>query len=322
MRIALHPVSSDLGPFQVMRRCAGAIRAVGYRLDEYADQPPGRTKADISVVHQSFATPGILDQMPEKSVILMERIDSSQLWTREAAEHPSVFACSKVSALPHDRLCQAYTRDHEYTLVGEAANACLAPISGEAASKVVAGPHYGQYDRISRFCDSVPDLDEDRPLDLFFAGSVSIYQPIIAQHRARCCASANMLGDEYSVYVLDSKSLPRPKYDSLCRLAKVVISPWGNGELCHRDFDAMWSGAVLIKPSSDHLRTDPTMFKDGITYFACKPDFSDLRDVMRKVVSGWRELRAMRSANYGRVHASFRPGYVAAWLKRTIEEAA
>jgi len=322
MRIALHPVTSDMGPFQVLRRCAGAIRAAGYRLDEYENQPPVSSRADISIVHQKFATPSILDRMPKNSVILMERIDSAQLWTREAAEHPSVFACSKVAALPEDMLQGQYTRYHEYQLVGEAANACLDPLSAEAARKVVPGPHYGQYDRIGRFQDHAPDLDEERPLDLFFAGSVKIYQQIITQHRMRCCAAARMLGDEFRVHIVDSKSLPRDKYDSMTRLAKAVVSPWGNGELCHRDFDAMWCGAVIIKPFSDHLRTDPLMFKNGATYFACKPDFSDLRDVMRRIVKEWDGLRSMRAANYGRVHAAYRPDYTAAWLKRTIQEAA
>ena len=322
MRIALHPVSNDLGPFQVLRRCAGAIRAAGYRLDEFADQPPGGARADVSIIHQKFATPSILDGMPENSVILMERIDSAQLWTRQAAEHPSVFACSKVAALPEDRLQCRYARDHEYTLMGEAANACLGPLSTDAARKVIPGPHYGQYNRIGRFGDNAPDLDDDRPLDLFFAGSVNVYQQSITQHRQRCCAQANMLGNEFKVHVVDSKSLPREKYDSLTRLTKAVVSPWGNGELCHRDFDAMWCGAVVIKPYSDYLRTDPLMFKNGVTYFACKPDFSDLRAVLRRVVDTWDSLRSMRAANYGRVHAAYRPDYTAAWLKRTIQEAA
>lgn len=322
MRVALHPVNSDLGPFQVLRRCAGAIRAAGFRLDEFADQPPGGARADVSIIHQKWATNSILDGMPENSVILMERIDSAQLWTRQAAEHPAVFACSKVAALPPARMGEPYARDHEYTLVGDAANGCLAPLSGEAMEKVIPGPHYGQYDRIGRFGDVAPDLDEDRPLDLFFAGSVNIYQGAITQHRMRCCAAANMIGDEFRVHIVDSKSLPREKYDSMTRLAKAVVSPWGNGELCHRDFDAMWCGAVLIKPYSDHLRTDPVMFRNGVTYFACKPDFSDLREVMRKVSDNWDGLRSMRAANYGRVHAAFRPEYTAAWLTRTIQEAA
>lgn len=322
MKIALHPVNSDLGPFQVLRRCAGAIRAAGYKLDEFADQPPGRSGADISIVHQKYATPSILDGMPDSSVILMERIDSAQLWTRDAAEHPAVFACAKPAALPNALLREPYARYHEYQLVGEAANSCLAPLSDEAATKVVPGPHYGQYDRIGRFGDNLPDFDEDRPLDLFFAGSVEIYQPTITQHRRRCCAEAQLLGNQFRVHVVDSKSLAREKYDSLTRLAKAVVSPWGNGELCHRDFDAMWCGAVVIKPASDHLRTDPMLFKDGVTYFACRPDFSDLREVMQRVTDEWDGLRTMRAANYGRVHAAYRPEYTAAWLQRTIQEAA
>lgn len=322
MRIALHPVSNDLGPFQVLRRCAGAIRAAGFRLDEFADQPPGGVRADVSVIHQKYATNSILDGMPENSVVLMERIDSAQLWSRQAAEHPAVFACAKVAALPGDKLVEPYARYHEYELVGDVASSNLSPLSDQAVAKVLPGPHYGQYDRIGRFGECGPDLDDDRPLDLFFAGSVDIYQTTIAAHRRTCVRAAESLSNQFYVHVVGSKSLPREKYDSLTRLAKAVVSPWGNGELCHRDFDAMWCGAVLIKPYSDHLRTDPLMFKNGVTYFACKPDFSDLREVMQNISDRWDDLRPMRAANYGRVHAAFRPEYTAAWMQRAIQEAA
>lgn len=318
MKFSLHPVTSDMGPFQVLRRSADAIRAAGHSVVEHADQPPRRKGADCWIVHQSFAAPMFLDPLPDRSVILMERIDSAQLWSREQAEHPSVLACPKPAALPVEMLLRDDYRNHETTLVGDKSMRGLGLLSKAAAEKVCPGPHYGQYDRIGRFEGQDPNMHGERDIDVFFAGSTSIYQDTINAHRAACCASINFLGDEYAVKCVPSKSLHRHDYDALTRRSRVVVSPWGNGELCHRDFDAMWCGAVLVKPMSDHLRTDPLMFKDGITYFACKPDWSDLREVVANVIGGWGELLSMREANYGRVKAAYRPEYVAAWLDRLV----
>jgi len=318
MRIALHPKSDDLGPFQVLRRCKGAIEAAGHNVVEHADQSPRPKGADVWIVHQSFATREVLDNLPDQSVILMERIDSAQLWSREQAAHPAVFACPKPAALPVSRLRSEYHRDHESLLDAENASGGLSEISEETAEKVCAGPHYGQYNRIGRFGEQGPGLDAKRPLDLFFAGSIDIYNETISNHRKACCIESEKLGDEFNVKVVHGKDLPRQQYDEHTRQAKVVVSPWGNGELCHRDFDAMWCGAVVVKPFSDYLRTDPVMFRDGHSYFSCKPDWSDLREVVRHIVQNWDALRDMRTLNYAKVHAAFRPEYTAAWLNRLL----
>src|SRR5690606_40487329 len=46
------------------------------------------------------------------------------------------------------------------------------------------------------------------------------------------------------------------------------------GEVCHRDFEAMAAGAVLVKPDSSHIRTNPEIYIPGQTYVPCKPDWS------------------------------------------------
>lgn len=66
--------------------------------------------------------------------------------------------------------------------------------------------------------------------------------------------------------------------------SKVCFSPFGYGELCWRDIEAIAAKAVLIKPSMSHLSTEPDLYRDGETYIACRWDFADLEDKLNEIL--------------------------------------
>ena len=68
-------------------------------------------------------------------------------------------------------------------------------------------------------------------------------------------------------------------YNRELRTAAGVLSPFGYGEECLRDFEAVVHGAVLIKPSMDHVETWPDIYRPWRTYFPCRWDASDLSEV-------------------------------------------
>ncbi len=55
-------------------------------------------------------------------------------------------------------------------------------------------------------------------------------------------------------------------YRRLLALSRILVSPFGLGEYCLRDFEASWFGACLAKPSVEHIATFPSILKPGITY--------------------------------------------------------
>ncbi len=57
-------------------------------------------------------------------------------------------------------------------------------------------------------------------------------------------------------------------YNAETLQSKIIVSPFGWGEVCYRDFEAILSSAALVKPSMEHLDTWPDVFKDGETYAA------------------------------------------------------
>lgn len=63
--------------------------------------------------------------------------------------------------------------------------------------------------------------------------------------------------------------------------SKLCFSPFGYGELCWRDVEAILAGAVLIKPDMGHLETLPDLYEAGVTYLPVSWDFADLDAVVQ-----------------------------------------
>jgi hypothetical protein len=63
--------------------------------------------------------------------------------------------------------------------------------------------------------------------------------------------------------------------------SRIVFSPFGWGELCFRDYEAVACGALLVKPSMEHLRTSPDIFRPRETYVPVEWDLSDLERTCR-----------------------------------------
>lgn len=59
---------------------------------------------------------------------------------------------------------------------------------------------------------------------------------------------------------------------------KIVISPFGWGEVCFRDFEAVLNGALLLKPDMSHLNTWPDIYHPYETYVPFQWDCEDLPD--------------------------------------------
>jgi hypothetical protein len=66
------------------------------------------------------------------------------------------------------------------------------------------------------------------------------------------------------------------RYNAELSRSKIVLSPFGWGELCLRDFEAVRAGSLLLKPSMEHLETWPDVFRPHETYAPFSWDAEDL----------------------------------------------
>jgi len=92
-----------------------------------------------------------------------------------------------------------------------------------------------------------------------------------------------------------NKSMPtnpitRKKFFAELRNSRMVISPFGWGEICYRDFEAMMAGAALMKPDCEHLVTWPDLYKKGRTYLSFDWDFSNFESKLDWAVSNPRRM--------------------------------
>lgn len=61
-------------------------------------------------------------------------------------------------------------------------------------------------------------------------------------------------------------SVSQAQFNREAAHSRIVLSPFGWGELCLRDFEAVRSGALLLKPDMSHLETWPDVFLPDETY--------------------------------------------------------
>ncbi len=123
-------------------------------------------------------------------------------------------------------------------------------------------------------------------------------------HRQECLEIAKSLGDEFSVVSegyfhkaannteffecgfeyrttgSTGKLSIKRHLDELVR-TKISISPFGMAEICIRDFEAVISGALLVKPDMSHVVTTPDIYRPFETYIPVKWDLSDLQEKVK-----------------------------------------
>ncbi|MBF0624366.1 MAG: glycosyltransferase family 1 protein [Magnetococcales bacterium] len=82
-----------------------------------------------------------------------------------------------------------------------------------------------------------------------------------------------------------SRPVSRAAYLRELRQARLVISPFGWGEVALRDFETFLAGAVLLKPDMSHLETWPPLYEDGVTLVAHRWDLDDLEERIADILT-------------------------------------
>jgi hypothetical protein len=115
-----------------------------------------------------------------------------------------------------------------------------------------------------------------RQNDIIFRGSVT--QENWSYHfRKDVEPILKRLGKAYKV-ITPNKRVTLEEYYQEMTSSKICVSPFGYGEICWRDFEAMLCGCLVIKPNMRHVETNPDIFKPFKTYVPVEWDFSDLED--------------------------------------------
>ena len=85
--------------------------------------------------------------------------------------------------------------------------------------------------------------------------------------------------------------------------SKICFSPFGYGEVCWRDYEAVFSGALLMKPDMAHLETVPNVFVANETYVPLHWDFRDLPDVIAQYLGNEPQRLRIATQAWDAMHA-------------------
>lgn len=95
--------------------------------------------------------------------------------------------------------------------------------------------------------------------------------------------------------------ISRKKYYRELMQSKLVISPFGLGEITLKDFEVFLTGGLLLKPDLSHMTTWPNFYQNNRTIVTCRWDLSDLESVVDHILSHYTdyvEIAQTGQANY------------------------
>jgi hypothetical protein len=96
--------------------------------------------------------------------------------------------------------------------------------------------------------------------------------------------------------------------------AKILLAPFGYGEMAPRDLDAAQFGAVLIKPDMSYIETEPNIFEDGVTYISCAHDYSNLKEKIDMVLGNYQNYHHIIESARQRFNEMMSPERIAIHL--------
>jgi len=89
---------------------------------------------------------------------------------------------------------------------------------------------------------------------------------------------------------ISTKKISRSNYLNEIKNSKFVISPFGWGELCPRDFETFVNGSILIKPNMESINTWPNWYISKKTYLPFKWDLSDFENKISFFLKNYNDL--------------------------------
>lgn len=119
-----------------------------------------------------------------------------------------------------------------------------------------------------------------RSLDVAGRFGISYREPVVRYQREQ-------IRNQLARRNLPTGKLSRREYFAEMIAAKVVVSPFGYGEITLKDFEAFLCGAVILKPDISHMETWPDFFECDGTVVCHRWDLADFEERLEAVLHGY-----------------------------------
>lgn len=238
--------------------------------------------SDVALVHAVGTESG--DAIPralpgEPRMIVVEKVDGPQI---HPAHGSQVFDSRVVGWLKSYTVRDAEPRRtlrgryHAAALVGEGI------VQSFPVDRVGHWYGFARYENCRPFAAREPDWSAARSVNVLFRGRVDFPYPggePIAAHRSACLEAIRALPLRAVAEAHRWRGDSAPDYVAEMYNAEVAVSPWGYGEACVRDYEALLAGCVLIKPRADYYHGLTDIAPYTVT---CSSDWSDLPDAVER----------------------------------------
>lgn len=116
-----------------------------------------------------------------------------------------------------------------------------------------------------------------RPIDVH--SRFTSYEGWCRLHRKSVYDHLENLSPPYKI-IASEKKIDIHQYYQELEKTKISFSPFGYGEICPKDYEAIIKGCLLVKPSVEHLVTCPQIHLPHETYIPVAWDLSDMETVI------------------------------------------
>ncbi|MBU0556055.1 MAG: glycosyltransferase [Alphaproteobacteria bacterium] len=102
--------------------------------------------------------------------------------------------------------------------------------------------------------------------------------------------------------------------------SQLCFSPFGFGEICWRDLEAVLTGAVLVKPDMGHLETFCDIYRAGETYVPVRWDLADLEQTVADLLNSPDACRAIAERAFAAIKEYLAGPKLEAFLQKLVHK--
>ncbi len=175
-----------------------------------------------------------------------------------------------------------YYREHRgsrgHALCPASGGSIRCDVADDQIGKLQLGWNIGLDDKIRtlRAAHRSPPPTAEKDIDVVCRASVPT-DTWLHSLRSTVIPQMDSLRNSYAVLTPDQHVAQDAYYQEMLR-SRICFSPFGYGEICWRDFEAILCGCVLVKPDMSHVETAPNVFVPNETYVPVRWDYQDLAD--------------------------------------------
>lgn len=123
----------------------------------------------------------------------------------------------------------------------------------------------------------------------------TLTNPFYDRHRKKCIDGLKKLPSSIKVAMLeDGRRIPIEEYWQIMMRSKIIIAPFGYGEIAPRDIESCMVGAVLVKPDMSHLETVPNIYVDdgrSATFVSCNWDYTNIVEKIELILGDFKAIQ-------------------------------